>query len=188
MPRPMPNPQYGTGTLTELTVCGTNPTPPAAQMLLRGADSPVLEGAFSPYVGCGHMFDGNLAGQDQTQFGVCLAPGSRYARAHVTRSGVVDNSLAPQADSLVGGTTAGLPATIAAASPFYDVELYLGTGAILAASAVVVTGSAEVASPDPARALALVEIATAQVEMVEVNIAAGFCLEVITRTGDIETL
>ena len=186
--RKCPDPNYATGQLSELTVCGTIATPPASQTLLRAADAATLNACFASYCAVGHMADSNLAGQTQAQISLVIPPGCRYAIAHLTRSGDIDSDLVAQADSLFGGTVAGIPATIVAASPLYGTERYLGTGAVLGASAIATTGSALVASPDPSRAAALTEAAAAAVTMMEVNTVAGFCVEVLVRTTDLEAL
>lgn len=189
MARANPQPSWPTGALAVETICGQDPTPPAQQALLLAADLAVLEAALGPYVGCGHMVDANLSGQSQRQVGIPVAPGTRYGRMHVTRSGHVDLSTsAAQADTTVGGTTAGIPSTITAKSPYLGSERYLETGSPLALSVIVTTGTALVASPDPSRAVQFVEANNSAIEMVEVNVAAGFCVEIIDRTADIETL
>ena len=173
---------------TELTICGDSATPAAPQSLLYAAVKAPIGAAFQGYAACGHMVDGNVAGQTATQIAIAVPPGVRYAQAHITRCGSHAATLALQSDSLVGGTTAGLPATMGAPAPLHGAEAYMGTGAELSSVAVVSTGTAAIASPDPARAILLIEQAIPWVELIEVNTAAGFCVQVIARTSDLETL
>ena len=178
------------------TICGDDPTPPAAVSLLIAADAtPVQVGAML-YASPGLCFDGNLTGYLQRRFGVVVPVACKRSRLYVTRCGSDPiPQITKQAAHLHGSTTGGGYAGNALSvsqSPATGDEVYLQTHATkpLTSCAIGVTGSQVNDAPTAQldRALLTPEGLAPAVEVYQVDRAAGVSVQFWSRTDDLETL
>jgi hypothetical protein len=186
MRQPTPTAFYGLSASDKITGAAT---PPASVALLQQADYWPMAVAFSPYAGCGHLFETGTSGTPPTRFlSVPVAPGG--IRAKYATGNVVNNTYAAavniQASTTYGGDTGADIGTIVIqidrVHVFDPVDIYN--------QILVESGDYDNASPGTAvnRMLQLEPLRVPKLEPFTCRNVSSFTAFVSRQASDLETL